>query len=877
MDSITSIVNGKETVTETIDRKIYPYEEATKESLKYFNGDKLAADAWMGKYALKNLDGELYEKSPDQMHKRLAREFARIESKYPNPMSENQIYSLFKNFKYVVPQGSPMSGIGNDNQIVSLSNCFVIGSAQDTYGSIMRADEEQVQLMKRRGGVGHDLSNLRPAGSHVNNSAMTSTGVSSFMERYSHSTGEVAQSGRRGALMLTVSVKHPDAEEFIDTKMTPGKVQYANVSVRVDDEFMKAANEGRTYTQKFPIDSDNPFITKEVNAKSLLEKMVNNAWQSAEPGVLFWDTIKRESIPDRYSDDGFETTSTNPCGEIPLPPYDSCRLTLMNLFGYVKEPFTNNAEFDFPLFKEHAGYAQRLMDDLVDLEMEKIETIIDKVDQDYNFKDIRLVEGKLWEKIKDMAVRGRRTGLGITGEGDMLAALGLRYGSKEATNLAVKVHKNLAVEAYRSSVNMAKERGAFPVYDASKEEDNPFIQRIKGEDEKLYQKMVKYGRRNIALLTIAPAGTVSLQTQTTSGLENVFALIYTRRKKVNPDDKNVKVDFIDNVGGSWQEYSVFHHGFEQWLKIKGYNPKDILSLYENNDKEKLEKIIFESPYYKTTSEDTDWKEKVKMQGAIQKWVDHSISVTVNLPENISKEAVMEIYQTAWKEGCKGLTIYRQNSREGVLVNKGKEGLEKISMENPFSVPAIMPSLKINQKTPFGNMHMHLTLDSKRNYKPVEVFANLGNAGSLESASMEGLGRMTSLWLRSGGKIDKIIDQLENIGSGSSVVTRDGGVQSLEMGFARALQKFEVVRRIYDVGDVLTGKLDYNLIEAEISDMLRTGNGKNPTSDLDNPLEDKNKKTKIDRISEKCPQEGCRGIIIHTEGCEKCSSCDYTRC
>ncbi len=666
---------GKEILKERkAPEKKYTYEEALAGALEYFNGDELAASVWVNKYALKDSKGNIYERSPDDMHRRLAREIARIEAKYPNPYSEEEIYNVLKGFRHIVPQGSPMSGIGNNFQIVSLSNCFVIGhdSNADSYGAIMRTDEEQVQLMKRRGGVGHDLSHIRPTGSDVMNSALTSTGVVPFMERYSNSTREVAQDGRRGALMLSISIKHPDAERFIDAKLEGTKVTGANISVKIDDEFMKAVISGDKYKQQFPIDAENPQIEKWVDAKSLWDKIIHNAWASAEPGILFWDTISREAIPDCYSRFGFRTVSTNPCGEIPLCPYDSCRLLAINLYGYVENPFTPNAKFNFEKFKEHAAMAQRIMDDIVDLEKEKIDRIIQKIDNDPEPEELKRTERLLWEKIREKCDLGRRTGVGITAEGDMLASLGYTYGSEEATDFSEKVHKTLALAAYRSSVDMAKERGAFPIYDAELEKDNPFIQRLREADPDLYQDMVTYGRRNIALLTIAPTGTTSLMTQTTSGIEPVFLVSYKRRKKVNPNDKNARVDFVDKVGDAWEEYHVFHHNFLTWLDANGYDRSKIEKLKD----EELQEIIRQSPYHKATANDVDWVQKVKMQGRIQKWVDHSISVTVNVPREINEEMVSRIYRTGWEVGCKGVTIYRDGSRSGVLVNENDKGGEK---------------------------------------------------------------------------------------------------------------------------------------------------------------------------------------------------------
>ena len=648
--------------------KTYSFDEAYQASLEYFAGDELAARVWVNKYAMKDSFGNIYEKSPEDMHWRIAREVARIERKYPNPMSADEVFALLDHFRYIIPAGSPMTGIGNNYQVASLSNCFVIGldGDADSYGGIMRIDEEQVQLMKRRGGVGHDLSQLRPKGSPVNNSALTSTGLVPFMERYSNSTREVAQDGRRGALMLSVSIKHPDSEAFIDAKMTEGKVTGANVSVKLDDEFMQAAIDGKPYVQQFPIDSDAPIVKKEISASKLWEKIVHNAWKSAEPGVLFWDTILRESIPDCYADLGFRTVSTNPCGEIPLCPYDSCRLLAINLYAYVDKPFTKEAKFDYDKFAKHVAMAQRIMDDIVDLELEKIDAILDKIANDPQSDEVKETERHLWEKIKDKSGKGRRTGVGITAEGDMIAALGLRYGTQEATDLSVSVHRTLALSAYRSSVTMAKERGAFAVFCADRERNNPFLLRIKGADEQLYNDIMTYGRRNIACLTIAPTGTTSLMTQTTSGIEPVFMPVYKRRRKVNPGDTNVHVDFVDEVGDSFEEYIVYHKKFLEWMKINGIDTE------KKYTQEEIDALVERSPYYKATANDVDWLMKVKMQGEIQKWVDHSISVTVNLPNDVDEALVNRLYVEAWRSGCKGCTIYRDGSRSGVMISVSKK-------------------------------------------------------------------------------------------------------------------------------------------------------------------------------------------------------------
>jgi ribonucleoside-diphosphate reductase alpha chain len=660
----------KETAMLDSKAKSYTDEEALNASLEYFKGDTLAARVWINKYALKDSDSKLYELTPDDMHRRLAKEIFRIENKYDNPMDEEHIYQLLKDFKYIVPQGGPMSGIGNNRQIVSLSNCFVIGNEDrsDSYGGILKIDQEQVQLMKRRGGVGHDLSHLRPQGSPVKNSALTSTGIVPFMERYSNTTREVAQDGRRGALMLSVSVKHPDAGDFIDAKMESGKVTGANVSVKIHDDFMKALNNNQTYVQRFPIDSNQPRYQKEIDPNDLWKKVIHNAWKSAEPGVLFWDTIINESVPDCYSDLGFETVSTNPCGEIPLCPYDSCRLLAVNLYSYVENPFSENARFNMEKFKDHVQAAQRIMDDIIDLEIEKIDGILAKIASDPEDYEVKRTEKNLWEKIKKKAIQGRRTGVGITAEGDMLAAMGLRYGTEEATSFSEEIHKNIAIEAYRSSVKMAKERGAFQIYDPTREKDNPFINRLREQDPEMVEDMEKWGRRNISLLTIAPTGTTSLMTQTTSGIEPVFMPVYRRRRKVNPNDPNVKVDFVDEIGDKWEEYVVFHPKFSIWLKVNGYDPDEVREMEEAE----LNKIVAKSPYHKASSNDVDWLNKVRMQGRIQKWVDHSISVTINLPENTEESLVDELYREAWKVGCKGVTVYRDGSRDGVLISNSKK-------------------------------------------------------------------------------------------------------------------------------------------------------------------------------------------------------------
>lgn len=699
--------------------KQYTHEEALASSVEYFGGDTLAANVWINKYALKDSHGNIYEKNPDEMHHRIANEISRIESRYSNSMSSDEIYSVLKNFKYIIPSGSPMAGIGNDFQISSLSNCFVIGNEgdSDSYGGIMKIDQEQVQLMKRRGGVGHDLTHIRPGGSPVKNTALSSTGVVPFMERYSNSTREVAQDGRRGALMLSISIKHPDAERFIDAKMESGKVTGANVSVKLDDEFMHAVKNGTTYTQQYPINSSNPTVKKEIDARELWGKIVHNAWSSAEPGILFWDTIIRESIPDHYQEYGFKTVSTNPCGEIPLCPYDSCRLLALNLYSYVEKPFTEEAYFNGDLFTKHARIAHRIMDDIVDLEVEKVESIIAKIDSDPESEEIKAVERNLWKNIREKSLQGRRTGIGITAEGDMLAALGLRYGSDSAITFSTEVHKLLAIEVYRASVDLAEERGAFPIFDYKKEVDNPFINRIKEKAPHVYDKMLKVGRRNISMLTIAPTGSISICTQTSSGIEPVFMVSYKRRRKVNPNDKNVDISFVDEIGDSWEEYNVFHPKFEIWLDINGYDVADVKS---KSDTE-LDEIIAKSPYFKATSNEINWVSKVKMQGDIQKWIDHSISVTVNVSNDIEEKLVSDIYFSAWESGCKGMTIYRDGSRSGVLIsNTKKEETNEndiIETRAPKRPKALEASIIRFQ----NNYEKWIAVIGQINGKPYEIF------------------------------------------------------------------------------------------------------------------------------------------------------------
>lgn len=831
------------------------YDEVLAASKSYFKGDELAASVWINKYAMKDSFGNIYEKSPDEMHWRLANEFARIESKYTNPLTAQEIYELLKDFKYVIPQGGPMSGIGNNNQVASLSNCFVIGNRRpaDSYGGIMKIDEEQVQLMKRRGGVGHDLSHIRPAGSPVLNSALTSTGVVPFMERYSNSTREVAQDGRRGALMLSISIKHPDAESFIDAKMEKGKVTGANVSVRIDDEFMRCALSGRPYVQKYPIDSENPTYTKEIDASALWKKIIHNAWKSAEPGILFWDTIARESIPDCYADQGYRTTSTNPCGEIPLCPYDSCRLIAINLYSYVDKPFTADASFNFELFKDHVRKAMRLMDDLIDLEMEKIEQILDKVRRDPEDDDVKRTEMELWEKIKEKSIGGRRTGLGITGEGDMLAALGLTYGSDESIDFAVQVQKTLAVEAYRSSVNMAKERGAFPIFNASKEMNNPMIGRIKKEDEDLYEEMVRYGRRNISMLTIAPTGTTSLMTQTTSGIEPVFLPFYKRRRKVNPNDLNAVVAFKDENGDCFEEYYVFHHHFLTWCEVNGYNVEDVKKMSEAQ----VAELVKESPYHKATSNDIDWVAKVKMQGKMQKWVDHSISVTVNLPKDIKEEMVSEVYRTAWESGCKGITVYRDGSRTGVLVS-AKESTKNVikPKKRPKSLEADVIRFK-------NGSEQWIAFVGKQNGQPYEIFTGMvDESRNIPSAITK-------------GSIVKVVDEEGN--KRYDFYYKDkyglpcvlGGISHMFFqefwNYAKLISG--VIRNGMPIVDILNLVRGLNLDDENINTWK-----KGVERALKQYIPDGTK----DESGQKC--EKCKSTnLIYTEGCLICQDCGHGKC
>lgn len=835
----------------------YTYQEALQESIKYFKGDELAASVWIGKYAMKDSLGNLYENSPEQMHKRLAKEFARIEAKYPNPMSEDEIYDLLKDFKFIIPQGGPMTGIGNNYQIASLSNCFVIGNdgPSDSYGGILKIDEEQVQLMKRRGGVGHDLSHIRPAGSPVLNSALTSTGIVPFMERYSNSTREVAQDGRRGALMLSVSIKHPDSEAFIDAKMEQGKVTGANVSVKIDDEFMRAALSGEQYKQQYPIDSNEPKVEKMISAQQLWQKIIHNAWKSAEPGVLFWDTVLRESVADCYADLGYRTVSTNPCGEIPLCPYDSCRLIAMNLYSYVENPFTPLAKFNFDLFKEHTIKAMRLMDDLVDLEMEKIDAILAKILSDPETAATKRTEVELWEKIREKSLGGRRTGLGITAEGDMLAALGYTYGNDKAIAFSVEVQKTLAVNAYRSSVIMSKERGAFPIYDAKREEHNPMIDRIREADPELYKEMTKSGRRNISMLTIAPTGTTSLMTQTTSGIEPVFLPFYVRRRKVNPNDKNVKVAVKDEVGDSFEEFYVFHHKFLTWCEVQGYDIEQVKGMTVDQ----INEIVAKSPYHKATSADIDWVAKVKMQGSIQKWVDHSISVTVNLPNNVSEKLVADVYKTAWEVGCKGVTVYRDGSRTGVLVAAKDE-------KKPTLGPKKRPKSLEADVIRFLNGREHwIALIGKTNGVPYEIFTGLVDEDSRSIPKGVEKGFIVKEKDINTGKSRYDFHFIDKYGYTNII----GGISHMfnkeYWNYAKLISG--VLRHGMPIVDVI------NLINGLQLDSEAINTWKNGVErSLKRYIPDGTK----DDTGKKCPK--CQSDdLIYQEGCLVCKNCGYSKC
>jgi ribonucleoside-diphosphate reductase alpha chain len=840
-------------------QKTYSYEEAFEASKLYFDGDELAANVWINKYALKDSDGIIYESNPDQMHHRITAELARIESKYPNPLSYDEIYSVIKGFKHIVPQGGPMTGVGNNLQISSLSNCFVIGSSgkADSYGGVMKIDEEQVQLMKRRGGVGHDLSHIRPKGSPVMNSALSSTGVVPFMERYSNSTREVAQDGRRGALMLTISIKHPDAEEFIDAKLDGTKVTGANISIKMDNEFMQAVKDNTEYTQQFPIDSDNPTYSKKINAKELWDKIIHNAWKAAEPGILFWDKIAEEAIPDHYADYGFTTISTNPCGEIPLCPYDSCRLLALNLFGYVEHPFTKKAKFNFEKFKIHAGLAQRIMDDIVDLEIEKIDRIIEKIETDPEADEVKSTELNLWLKIREKSIQGRRIGVGITAEGDMLAALGIIYGSEEGIKFSTEVHKTLAVEVYRSSVHMARDRGAFPIYETSREKDNPFINRIKDADIELYKEMEKYGRRNISMLTIAPTGTTSLMTQTTSGIEPVFMVSYKRRRKVNPNDQKSRIDFVDETGDSWEEYNVFHHNFLVWLELNGYDKDKIANMSDGE----LKKIIAKSPYKKATANDVNWVSKVKMQGEVQKWVDHSISVTVNVPNDVKEEMVSDIYLTGWESGCKGITVYRDGSRSGVLISNEK--IEK--EENGFvahNAPKRPKKLKADVVRFYNDKEKWIAIVGIFKDRPYEIFT-----GRAED-SFSILQKVDSGWViknRNGDGKARYDFQYED--KDGYKITIEGLSRTFNKEYHNYARLISGVLRhgmplVYAVDMVSNLHLDEATLNTWKNGVVRTLKRYVPNGTV--PVENQ------------CPECG-EGALVYEEGCLNCKSCGHSKC
>ena len=842
-----------------MEQKHYSYDEAFKASLDYFNGDELAARVWVNKYAVKDSFGNIYEKSPEDMHWRIANEIARVEAKYENPMSAQEVFDLLDKFRYVVPSGSPMTGIGNDFQVASLSNCFVIGmdGKADSYGGIIRIDEEQVQLMKRRGGVGHDLSHIRPKGSPVKNSALTSTGLVPFMERYSNSTREVAQDGRRGALMLSVSIKHPDAEAFIDAKMTEGKVTGANVSVKIDDDFMKAVTEATPYRQQYPIDSKEPIYTKEIDAAQLWGKIIHNAWKSAEPGVLFWDTIKRESIPDCYADLGFETVSTNPCGEIPLCPYDSCRLIAINLFSYVVNPFTPEAYFDYELFKEHVAKTQRIMDDIIDLELEKIEAIKEKIESDPESEEVKGAEKRLWEKIHRKSSMGRRTGVGITAEGDMLAAMGLRYGTEEATAFSEEIHKTLAIAAYSSSVNLAKERGAFEVFDIKREANNPFINRLKEACPSLYEEMEKYGRRNIACLTIAPTGTVSIMTQTTSGIEPVFMPVYKRRRKVNPNDPEVHVDFTDENGDTFEEYIVYHHKFVEWMKKSGIDTTKRYSQVE------IDNIVARSPYAKATSNDIDWVAKVEMQGRIQKWVDHSISVTINLPNNVDEKLVNELYITAWKCGCKGCTVYRDGSRAGVLVSTDSKKEKKESEEMKPTITEVRPIILEADVVRFqNNKEKWVAFIGLLNGEPYEIFTG-------QQDDEDG------------------IPLPKNVTHGIIIKhTNEDGTKRYDFQFENKIGYKTTIEGLserfnpefWNYAKLISGVLRYKMpIEQVIKLISSLELASDNINTWKNGVERALKRYIKDGTStaEKCPN--CKQQLIFEEGCLHCPGCGYSKC
>lgn len=842
-------------------KKTYSYEKAYEESLRYFQGDELAARVWVNKYAVKDSFGNIYEKTPEDMHWRIANEVARIEAKYPNGLSAEELFNLLDHFKYIVPQGSPMTGIGNNHQVASLSNCFVIGvdGEADSYGAIFKIDEEQVQLMKRRGGVGHDLSHIRPKGSPVKNSALTSTGLVPFMERYSNSTREVAQDGRRGALMLSVSIKHPDSEAFIDAKMTEGKVTGANVSVKLTDSFMQAATEKKRYTQQYPIDAAKPAFKKEIDASGLWKKIVHNAWKSAEPGVLFWDTILRESVPDCYADLGYRTVSTNPCGEIPLCPYDSCRLLAINLYSYVVNPFKPEAYFDFELFKKHVALAQRIMDDIIDLELEKIERIMKKIDSDPESEDVRQTERILWQKIYKKSGEGRRTGVGITAEGDMLAALGLRYGTEEATGFSEKVHKTVALNAYRSSVEMAKERGAFEIYDTEREKDNPFINRLREADSELYEEMAKYGRRNIACLTIAPTGTTSLMTQTTSGIEPVFLPVYKRRRKVNPNDVNIHIDFIDETGDAFEEYIVFHPKFITWMVAQGYNPS------KRYTQEEVDALVEKSPYYKATSNDVDWLMKVKMQGRIQKWIDHSISVTINLPNDVDEDLVNRLYVEAWKSGCKGCTVYRDGSRSGVLLSAKSDKKEELPPCKPPTIVETRPKVLDADVVRFqNNKEKWVAFVGLLDSHPYEIFT-----GVLDDD--EGIILPKNV---TSGHIIKNVDENANKRYDFQFENKRGYKVTIE-GLSEKFNK-----EYWNYAKLISGVLRYRMpIEQVIKLVSSLQLDSENINTWKNGVERALKKYIQDGTEaqgKKCPNCG-NETLVYQEGCLICKTCGASRC
>ena len=843
-------------------KQTFTYEEAYEASLNYFDGDQLAARVWVNKYAMKDSYGNIYEKTPADMHWRIANEIARVEQKYANPMSAQEVFDLLDHFRYIVPAGSPMTGIGNNYQVASLSNCFVIGldGPADSYGAIIRIDEEQVQLMKRRGGVGHDLSHIRPKGTPVKNSALTSTGLVPFMERYSNSTREVAQDGRRGALMLSVSIKHPDAESFIDAKMTEGKVTGANVSVRLDDAFMQAAVEGRAYTQQFPIDSDEPTYVKEVNASQLWKKIVHNAWKSAEPGVLFWDTIIRESVPDCYADLGYKTISTNPCGEIPLCPYDSCRLLAINLYSYVENPFTKDAKFNYELFRKHVGLAQRIMDDIIDLELEKIELIMEKIESDPENEEVKGSERHLWEKIYDKSSKGRRTGVGITAEGDMIAAMGLTYGTPEATYFSTDIHKNIAIEAYRSSVQMAKERGAFAIYDTEREKNNPFVNRIKSVDPALYEEMAQYGRRNIACLTIAPTGTTSLMTQTTSGIEPVFMPVYKRRRKVNPNDTNVHVDFVDETGDSFEEYIVYHPKFLTWMKVNNIDTE------RRYTQQEIDALVQQSPYYKATANDVDWREKVRMQGSIQKWVDHSISVTINLPNDVSEDLVNELYVEAWRSGCKGCTVYRDGSRAGVLIatSDKKDNKKECHCEPPVVTEVRPKSLDCDVVRFQNNKEKWVAFVGLLDGYPYEIFT-----GVLDDEDGIALPKTVVK-----GHIIKSIDDEGNKRYDFQFENRRGYKTTIE-GLSEKFNK-----EYWNYAKLISGVLRYRMPLTNVIKLVnQLSLGNENINTWKNGVERALKKYIQDGTEakgQKCPVCGHESLV-YQEGCLICKDCGASRC